>query len=159
MVKFSSPIMCDCDECDGTGEVTYLHSDSREWGPDYRDKECEACNGEGTVEHKCPNCGEEHDEECCEHCEGCEKCCSCTVCEDCGEKVPDGERWASYGDSKYCEKCIEEYAGVWCWENDRPCSECPMCECPDDACPRKAEKVEADMERMVAEKEDANANQ
>lgn len=116
-------IMCDCPECDGSGEVDYLHSDSREWGPDFREKECEECNGEGKVEDKCWNCGEEHEEEACEHCEGCEKCCDCANCQTCGEKIPEGASYQHDGEV-WCQTCLEAKYGSWCSNNDKPCEEC-----------------------------------
>jgi hypothetical protein len=142
--------MCDCDDCNGTGETTYLHSDSREWGPDFRDCPCETCNGEGEVEHKCPKCGESHEQECCDLCEGCKACCSCRTCSECGEKIQDGIGVVEWEHLEWCRTCIEAAYGPWCVENEKPCVECDL----EEACKVCSKKVEREQWQAADAAED-----
>lgn len=157
------PIMEECAGCEGTGKREYIHAfgnagyyAAREArtgdpGPDIRECECEDCGGSGEVEHRCPNCGEPHEAECCEVCDGCESCCACTVCSECKCKVADGGDWEQWEDRPWCRACVEAAYGPWCRETERPCGECPLGDCPDAACAHRDAKEREAAERAAEE--------
>lgn len=134
-MKAKNPIMEECAECSGSGHTTYLHHDSREWGPDWRERECEACNGTGEVEHECPHCGCAHEEPCCPVCEVCAACCTCAVCWQCEVRMEGGDGALQWEDRTWCRACLEDAWGPWCDEDAKPCSECAAC--PDEACAQR----------------------